>query len=106
MADKGIRRLRHLHQHDRGAAPVVIYLDGCYGVFALEDILALLGAPVQQTLRPNLRPPVPCPTNSSCCLISTYLGPAARKDRVIHRLDESAGGTRMAAAGHRDCNPG
>jgi len=65
LADKGIRRLRHLHQHDLGAAPVVIYLDGCYGVFALEDLLALLGAPVQQTLRPNLRPPVPCPTNSS-----------------------------------------
>ena len=80
MADKGIRRLRHLHQHDRGAAPVVIYLDGCYGVFALEDILALLGAPVQQTLRPNLRPPVPCPTNSSCCLISTYLANLALGD--------------------------
>jgi hypothetical protein len=59
LADKGIRRLRQLHRRDLGAAPVVLYLDGCYGVFALEDVLALLGAPVQQSLRPNLRPARP-----------------------------------------------
>ena len=64
LADKGIRRLRHLHQHDLGAAPVVIYLDGCYGVFALEEVLALLGAPVQHSLRPNLSPPARLPASS------------------------------------------
>jgi nicotinic acid phosphoribosyltransferase len=64
LADKGIRRLRHLHQHALGAAPVIISLDGCSGVFALEDVLALLGAPVRQSLRPNLPPPRPCPTSN------------------------------------------
>lgn len=59
LADKGIRRLRHLYQRDLGAAPVVVYLDGCYGVFALEEVLALLGAPVRQSLRPNPRPARP-----------------------------------------------
>ena len=59
LADTGIRRLRQLHQRDLGAAPVVLYRDGCYGVFALEDVLALLGAPVQQSLRPNPRPARP-----------------------------------------------
>ncbi|HEY0435378.1 MAG TPA: transposase [Phenylobacterium sp.] len=63
LADKGIRRLRQLQQHDLGAAPVVVYVDGCYGVFALEDVLALLGAPVQQSLRPTPRPARP-PTDS------------------------------------------
>jgi len=63
LADKGLRRLRQLHQHDRGAAPVVVYLDGCSGVFALEEVLAVLGAPVQQSLRPNPRPARP-PTDT------------------------------------------
>ena len=57
LADKGIRRLRQLHQRDLGAAPVVIYLDDVYGVFALEDLLALVGMPVQQSLRPPCRAP-------------------------------------------------
>src|SRR3954451_10646170 len=41
LADKGIRRLRQLHRRDLGAAPVVVYLEGCYGVFALEEVLTL-----------------------------------------------------------------
>jgi hypothetical protein len=65
LADKGIRRLRQLCQRDLGAAPVVLYLDGTYGVFALEEVLALLGAPVHQSLRPNLRPPARPPTSSA-----------------------------------------
>jgi len=63
LADKGIRRLRQLRQRELGAAPVVVYLDGCYGIFALEELLALLGAPVQQSLRPNLRPPARLPAS-------------------------------------------
>ncbi len=59
LADKGIRRLRQLHRRELGAAPVVLYLDGCYGVFALEEVLALLGAPVRESLRPAPRPPRP-----------------------------------------------
>ncbi|HET8628964.1 MAG TPA: transposase [Thermomicrobiales bacterium] len=61
LADKGIRRLRQLHRRELGAAPVVLYLDGCYGVFALEEVLALLGAPARESLRPAPRPPRAAP---------------------------------------------
>lgn len=57
LADKGIRRLRQRHRRELGAAPVVLYLDERYGVFALEEVLALLGAPVQASLRPAPRRP-------------------------------------------------
>jgi hypothetical protein len=56
LADTGIRRLRQLHRRELGAAPVVVYLDGRYGVFAVEEVFALLGAPVRASLRPQLRP--------------------------------------------------
>ena len=59
LADKGIRRLRQVHRPELGAAPVVLYLAGYYGVFALEEVLALLGAPVQDSLRPHLPRPGP-----------------------------------------------
>ncbi len=55
LADKGIRRLRQLHRRELGAAPVVVYLAGRYGVFAVEEVFALLGAPVRASLLP--RPP-------------------------------------------------
>ena len=58
-AKKGIRRLRQLHRHEPGAAPVVLYLDECYGVFALEEGLAFLGAPVRESLRPAPPPRAP-----------------------------------------------
>jgi hypothetical protein len=45
LASVAIRRLRRLRQRELGAAPVVIYAAGCYGVFALEELLSLLGAP-------------------------------------------------------------
>ena len=61
LANKGIRRLRQLHRRELGAAPAVLYLDGRYGVFALEEVLALLGAPVQASLRPAPRPPRAAP---------------------------------------------
>lgn len=61
LADKGIRRLRHQHRREWGAAPVVVYLDGCYAILALEDLLAYLGTPVRVSLLPDLtrhRPPL------------------------------------------------
>jgi len=50
-----IRRLRRLHQRELGNAPAVIYLAGCYGVFALEELLGLLGAPARESLLPAVR---------------------------------------------------
>jgi len=65
LADKGIRRLRQAHRRELGAAPAVVYLDGHYGVFALEELLALLGTPVRESVlpqRPAPRPPDRPPT--------------------------------------------
>jgi hypothetical protein len=56
LAGQAIRRLRQQHQPALGAAPAVIYLDGCYAVLALEDLLAVLGAPVRESLLPDLPP--------------------------------------------------
>jgi len=56
LAAKGIRRLRQAHQRELGVAPLVVYLDGCYGVFAVEELLALLGTPVRTSLLPQLTP--------------------------------------------------
>lgn len=61
LADKGIRRLRHQHRRAWGAAPVVVSLDGCYAILALEDFLTYLGTPVRVSLLPDLtrhRPPL------------------------------------------------
>jgi DDE family transposase len=55
----GIRRLRRQHRPELGAAPVVLYVAGCYGVFALEDLLALLGTPVHESLLPGRGSPAP-----------------------------------------------
>ncbi len=42
LASVAIRRLRRLRQRELGTAPTVIYVAGCYGVFSLEELLALL----------------------------------------------------------------
>jgi len=55
LAAVAIRRLRRLRQRELGAAPAVIYLAGCYGVFALEELLSLLGTPARESLLPDLR---------------------------------------------------
>jgi len=52
LAGTGIRRLRRLYRRELGTAPVVVYLDGRYGVFAVEEVFALLGAPVRASLLP------------------------------------------------------
>ena len=54
VATHGIRRLRQQHRREWGAAPVVVYLDGCYAILALEDFLAYLGTPVRTSLLPDL----------------------------------------------------
>jgi hypothetical protein len=52
LAKQGIRQLRREHRRELGAAPVVIYVAGCYAVLALEEVLAVLGAPVRESLLP------------------------------------------------------
>jgi hypothetical protein len=51
-AQLGIRRLRQHWRPELGAAPAVIYVAGCYAVLALEDLLAVLGIPVRDSLLP------------------------------------------------------
>jgi hypothetical protein len=35
-----------------GTAPAVIYVAGCYGLFSLEELLALVGTPPRKSLLP------------------------------------------------------
>ena len=55
LAAVAIRRLRRRRERALGNAPAVIYLAGCYGVFALEELLSLLGAPARESLLPDVR---------------------------------------------------
>jgi hypothetical protein len=55
LALVAIRRLRRLHQPELGPAPAVIYVAGSYGVFALEEVLRLLGTAPRESLLPALR---------------------------------------------------
>jgi hypothetical protein len=55
LAAVAIRRLRRLHQRELGSTPAVIYVAGCYGVFALEDLLRLLGTAPHESLLPTVR---------------------------------------------------
>jgi hypothetical protein len=52
LAKQGIRRLRRQYRRELGAAPVVVYVAGCYAVLAVEEVLAALGRPVQESLLP------------------------------------------------------
>jgi hypothetical protein len=61
LAQRGIRRLRRVHQPALGASPAVIYIAGCYAVLALEDVLGVLGLPVHESLRPGPAPPARLP---------------------------------------------
>ncbi len=64
LARKGIRRLRREYQRELGAAPVVVYMSGCYAALAVEELLAALGRPVRESLLPfgGCRPIAPAPT--------------------------------------------
>jgi hypothetical protein len=55
LAAVAIRRLRRRRERALGNAPAVIYLAGCYGVFAVEELLGLLGAPARESLLPHVR---------------------------------------------------
>ena len=55
LATMAIRRLRRRRERELGNAPAVIYLAGCYGVFALEELLSLLGAPARESLLPAVK---------------------------------------------------
>jgi hypothetical protein len=55
LAAVAIRRMRRLRHPELGNAPAVIYLAGCYGVFALEELLSLLGSPARESLLPDVR---------------------------------------------------
>jgi hypothetical protein len=63
LAKIGIRRLRRQSQRELGRSPVVIFMDDCYGVMAVEELLAVVGFPARQGLLPTLnepnRPPGP-----------------------------------------------
>jgi len=52
LAKKGIRRLRREYRRELGAAPVVVYVASCYAVLSVEELLAALGRPVQESLLP------------------------------------------------------
>jgi hypothetical protein len=54
LAKHGIRRLRRQSQPELGPAPVVIFLDDCYAVLAVEELLAAVGLAAQQGLLPQL----------------------------------------------------
>ncbi len=53
-AKLGIRRLRRQTQQELGRSPVVIFLDDCYAVMALEELLAVVGLATRQGLLPQL----------------------------------------------------
>jgi hypothetical protein len=55
LAAVAIRRLRRRRERALGNAPAVIYLAGGSGVFALEELLGLLGAPARESLLPHVR---------------------------------------------------
>jgi hypothetical protein len=55
LAKLGIRRLRREAHRELGRSPVVIFMDDCYGVMAVEELLAVVGFPARQGLLPALR---------------------------------------------------
>ena len=54
LAKLGIRRLRRESQPELGPSPVVIFLDDCYAVLAVEELLAAVGLAARQSLLPQL----------------------------------------------------
>jgi hypothetical protein len=57
LAALAIRRLRRQRQRELGSAPAVLYVAGCYGVFSLEELLAVLGSAPRESLLPTLAKP-------------------------------------------------
>ena len=57
LAKLGIRRLRRETQTTLGGSPVVLFMDDCYGVMAVEELLNVVGFPARQGLLPALHIP-------------------------------------------------
>jgi hypothetical protein len=53
-AKLGIRRLRRETQRELGRSPLIIFLDDCYAVMAVEELLAVVGLATRQGLLPQL----------------------------------------------------
>src|SRR5262249_44995596 len=53
LARLGIRRLRRQSRRELGPSPVVIFLEDCYAVLAVEELMSVVGLPVQQGLLPQ-----------------------------------------------------
>lgn len=53
LAKLGIRRLRRQSRPELGRSPVVIFMDDCYGVMAVEELLEVVGFPARQGLLPS-----------------------------------------------------
>ena len=54
LAKLGIRRLRRGSRPELGPSPVVIFLEDCYAVLAVEELLAAVGLAARQSLLPQL----------------------------------------------------
>ena len=54
LAKLGIRRLRRQSQPELGHSPVVIFMEACYAVLSVEELLDVVGCPVHQGLLPQL----------------------------------------------------
>src|SRR3989475_11641960 len=57
LAAMAISRAGRQRQRELGSAPAVLYVAGCYGVFALEELLRLLGTAPRESLLPAVRTP-------------------------------------------------
>jgi hypothetical protein len=57
LAKLGIRRLRRQSQAELGRTPVVLFMDDCYGVMPVEELLSVVGFPTRQGLLPTIEKP-------------------------------------------------
>ena len=57
LAKLGIRRLRREAQPELGRSPVVVFMDDCYAVLSVEELLRAVGFPARQGLLPAIERP-------------------------------------------------
>ena len=57
LAKLGIRRLRRQSRAELGRTPVVLFMDDCYGVMPVEELLSVVGFPTRQGLLPAIEKP-------------------------------------------------
>jgi hypothetical protein len=57
LTQQGIRRLRRSLRREVGPAPVIVFANGAYGIFDIEEIMLALGKPPLNSLRRTARPP-------------------------------------------------